>query len=384
MTQVCECGHDAGSHNALRFNCLATIGGTHATRCACKAFAPQSCTCGTLPPHLHRRGCFVYAPRPVSPEAAREHLRERDEAPRSCDAFPTAAPRQHCGCRSCTAERHAQGFYAEAAPPIERMPKIGKDALPVGEPLTCAHGTWTRPHVIRCMRCFPEAARCDETSHEWRYSLTSGGYVCATCGLEAFPIADEPEAAPPRATTPEPLTEDELAAIRRHHEARYTPNWMHSERLLREVDRLRSSEGAREAERLREELAEAQVDLDAGEFVGEHAILCRVFDDVDEVYAEWDAYDKSGWLSRARALGGFIRGRLDARASEGAREAERLRAAVEAYVEAWEAKDFADCIEADDADTLALQQLRGREKARAFGALRASLRATPPETETEP
>jgi len=227
------------------------------------------------------------------------------------------------------------------------MPKIGKDALPVGEPLTCAHGTWTRPHVIRCMRCFPEAAppetcprcghfecyangcdhmddtgrrcrckglaeaaRCDETSHEWRYSLTSGGYVCATCGLEAFPIADEPEAAPPRATTPEPLTEDELAAIRRHHEARYTPNWMHSERLLREVDRLRSSEGAREAE--------------------------------------------------------------------------RLRAAVEAYVEAWEAKDFADCIEADDADTLALQQLRGREKARAFGALRASLRATPPETETEP
>ena len=38
------------------------------------------------------------------------------------------------------------------------MPKIVKSAPPVGAPLTCEHGTWTRPHVIRCMRCFPDGA----------------------------------------------------------------------------------------------------------------------------------------------------------------------------------------------------------------------------------
>jgi hypothetical protein len=262
--------------------------------------------------------------------------------------------------------------FPEAAPP-ETCPRCGH--------FECyANGCDHMDDTGRRCRCkgLAEAARCDETSHEWRYSLTSGGYVCATCGLEAFPIADEPEAAPPRATTPEPLTEDELAAIRRHHEARYTPNWMHSERLLREVDRLRSSEGAREAERLREELAEAQVDLDAGEFVGEHAILCRVFDDVDEVYAEWDAYDKSGWLSRARALGGFIRGRLDARASEGAREAERLRAAAERFVAANDASTTA-CHLTESGDDIANMF----EWADAFDALRASLRATPPDDTTQ-
>lgn len=40
-------------------------------------------------------------------------------------------------------------------------------------------------------------------------------------------------------------------------------------------------------------------------------VLCRVFDDIDEAYAEWDAFDQTGWFSRARALGAFIRTRQD-------------------------------------------------------------------------
>lgn len=38
----CECGHDAGSHSSLRFNCLATQDGTHATRCSCRTYRPVS------------------------------------------------------------------------------------------------------------------------------------------------------------------------------------------------------------------------------------------------------------------------------------------------------------------------------------------------------
>jgi hypothetical protein len=34
----CRCGHDQASHNQLKFNCLATTDGTHATRCQCKAY----------------------------------------------------------------------------------------------------------------------------------------------------------------------------------------------------------------------------------------------------------------------------------------------------------------------------------------------------------
>jgi hypothetical protein len=34
----CRCGHDQASHNQLKFNCLATTDGTHATRCDCKAY----------------------------------------------------------------------------------------------------------------------------------------------------------------------------------------------------------------------------------------------------------------------------------------------------------------------------------------------------------
>jgi len=52
---VCECSHDAGSHNAGTFNCLATTEGTHATRCACRKFVPsapdqvKACTCVSTP-----------------------------------------------------------------------------------------------------------------------------------------------------------------------------------------------------------------------------------------------------------------------------------------------------------------------------------------------
>lgn len=35
---VCECGHNAGSHNSLKYNCLANRDGTHATRCKCKRY----------------------------------------------------------------------------------------------------------------------------------------------------------------------------------------------------------------------------------------------------------------------------------------------------------------------------------------------------------
>jgi hypothetical protein len=37
---------------------------------------------------------------------------------------------------------------------VEAMPKIVKSAPAVGEPFVCAHGTWTRPHVIRCNVCW--------------------------------------------------------------------------------------------------------------------------------------------------------------------------------------------------------------------------------------
>lgn len=53
-------------------------------------------------------------------------------------------------------------------------------------------------------------------------------------------------------------------------------------------------------------------------------ILCRVFDDgADVAMEEWLAYDKAKWLSPERALGGFIRSRLD-------RSAGDLRAAIDA------------------------------------------------------
>lgn len=39
---LCRCGHSGGSHNSLKFNCLATTDGTHATRCQCKAFLSAS------------------------------------------------------------------------------------------------------------------------------------------------------------------------------------------------------------------------------------------------------------------------------------------------------------------------------------------------------
>lgn len=43
-------------------------------------------------------------------------------------------------------------------------------------------------------------------------------------------------------------------------------------------------------------------------------VLCRVFDDgADDGVQEWLAFDKSGWLSSERALGAFIRGRLDSK-----------------------------------------------------------------------
>jgi hypothetical protein len=39
---TCECGHSKASHSSLRFNCLATHDGSHATRCGCSRFISAS------------------------------------------------------------------------------------------------------------------------------------------------------------------------------------------------------------------------------------------------------------------------------------------------------------------------------------------------------
>jgi hypothetical protein len=46
---LCICGHDAGSHSSLRFNCLANLDGTHATRCSCKCFVSAPASAPTTP-----------------------------------------------------------------------------------------------------------------------------------------------------------------------------------------------------------------------------------------------------------------------------------------------------------------------------------------------
>ena len=47
-------------------------------------------------------------------------------------------------------------------------------------------------------------------------------------------------------------------------------------------------------------------------------VLCRVFDDgADKGYREWLDYDQTQWLWWGRALGGFIRQRLDRLGSTG-------------------------------------------------------------------
>jgi hypothetical protein len=68
--------------------------------------------------------------------------------------------------------------------PIERMPKIVKDAPAVGEPLQCEHGLWQRPHVIRCQRCFPyeQCSALPETPLWIREQAAEERLECQTCG----------------------------------------------------------------------------------------------------------------------------------------------------------------------------------------------------------
>jgi hypothetical protein len=155
-----------------------------------------------------------------------------------------------CGCGMV--ERGRNGLYPEAAPsraPVEHMPKLVKSAPPVGEPLTCPHGTWTRAHAIRCMACFPtlpaEAAPPRATTA--RVQVPNAPPVdppiphCPYCGKLSSSVAGayaEPRCDHRCRERAEPMSNERLAEIRKR--VTVLPAWELVE-LLTEVDRLRAS-----------------------------------------------------------------------------------------------------------------------------------------------
>lgn len=65
-------------------------------------------------------------------------------------------------------------------------------------------------------------------------------------------------------------------------------------------------------------------------------VLCRVFDDFDEAWEEWLAWwNPTQWFHEYRALGAFIRTRIDARAACRA----PTRSAIDAALETGEGRD---------------------------------------------
>ena len=79
-------------------------------------------------------------------------------------------------------------------------------------------------------------------------------YNRTVCVMPKCSCGEFRPAAPPDTGTGEAregMTEERLAEIRRHHEARYSPSWLHTDELLTEVDRLRARPDTGDA-RLRE------------------------------------------------------------------------------------------------------------------------------------